>query len=175
MFISRRSALNSYAVRYSFTASTVMKSGLHVKAVNLSDEWFVYPVSFDRLATVALNQWNCSQTIETERVRSICSWGVQGESETKYFGRIVNDKGYKVITSKLIFRSEIKMASILLWKEPAKLCIERHLVLLWAFLPKSPGSKQQETFNISKYNALICSRSFSRLSYGICSATSQNF
>ena len=39
-----------------FTAPTVMKSGLHVKAVNLSDKWSVYPVSFDCIATVALNQ-----------------------------------------------------------------------------------------------------------------------
>ena len=96
-----------------FTAPTVMKSGLHVKAVNLSDKWFVYPVSFDHIATVALNQWNCSQTVETERVHSICSWSVQRESETKYFGRIVNDKDYKVITGKLIFRSEIKMATVI--------------------------------------------------------------
>ena len=39
-----------------FTAPTVMKSGLHVKAVDLSDEWFVYPLSIDGIATVALNQ-----------------------------------------------------------------------------------------------------------------------
>ena len=39
-----------------FTTPTVMKSGLHVKAVSLSDKWFLYPVSFDRIATVALNQ-----------------------------------------------------------------------------------------------------------------------
>ena len=50
------SALNSYAARDFFTASTVMKSGLHVKAVNLSDKWLVYPVSFDCIATVALNE-----------------------------------------------------------------------------------------------------------------------
>ena len=31
-----------------------MKSGL--KAVNVSDKWFVYPVSLDRKATVTLNQ-----------------------------------------------------------------------------------------------------------------------
>ena len=53
---SYRSALNSYTVRDFFTVPTVMKSGLHVKAVNLSDKWLVYPVSFDRIATVALNQ-----------------------------------------------------------------------------------------------------------------------
>ena len=75
------SALNSYAA--------VMKSGLHFKAINLSDKWLVYPVSFDRIATVELNQQNCSQTVETERVHSICSWSVQRESEMKYFGRIV--------------------------------------------------------------------------------------
>ena len=49
-------ALNSCAARDFFTAPTVMKSGLRVKAVNLSDKWLVYPVSFDRIATVALNQ-----------------------------------------------------------------------------------------------------------------------
>ena len=65
------------------------------------------PVSFDRIATVALNQWNCSQTVETERVYSICSWSVQRESETKYFGRIVNDTDYEVITGK------IKVATII--------------------------------------------------------------
>ena len=53
---SYRSALNSYAARDLFTAPTIMKSGLHVKDVNLSDKWLVYPVSFDRIATVALNQ-----------------------------------------------------------------------------------------------------------------------
>ena len=52
---SYRSALNNYAAR-DFTAPTVMKPGIDVKAVNLSDKWFVYPVSFDRIATVALNQ-----------------------------------------------------------------------------------------------------------------------
>ena len=31
----------------------------------------------------------------------------------KYFGRIVNDKDYEVITGKLIFRSEIKMATVI--------------------------------------------------------------
>ena len=30
---------------------------------------------------------------------------------------------------------------ILLWKGPPKLCIECHLVPLWAFLPKSPGQE----------------------------------
>ena len=30
----------------------------------------------------------------------------------KYFCRIVNDKDYKVITGKLIFRSEVKMATV---------------------------------------------------------------
>ena len=53
---SYRSALNSYAACDFFTAPTVMKSGLHVKVVNLSDKWLVYPMSFDRIATVALNQ-----------------------------------------------------------------------------------------------------------------------
>ena len=65
------------------------------------------PVSFNRIATVALNQSNCSQTVETERVHSICSWSAQRGSETKYFGRIVNDKDYEVITGK------IKMATII--------------------------------------------------------------
>ena len=90
-----------------FMAPTVMKSGLHVKAVNLSEKWLVYPVSFHRIATVALNQWNCSQTVETEKVHSICSWSVQRENDTKYFGRIVDDKDYKVIQT-----GRIKMATI---------------------------------------------------------------
>ena len=88
------SALNSYAARDFFTAPTVMKSGLHVKTVNLSDKWLVYPVSFDHIATVALNQRNCSQVVETERVHLICSWSVQRESEMKYSGRIINKDGY---------------------------------------------------------------------------------
>ena len=53
---SYRSVLNSYTAHNFFTTPTVMKSELHVKAINLSDKWLVYPVSFDRIATVALNQ-----------------------------------------------------------------------------------------------------------------------
>ena len=67
-----------------------MKSGLHVKAINLSDKCLHYAVSFDRIATV-----------ETERVHSICSWTVQRESETKCYGRIVNSKDYKAIICKI--------------------------------------------------------------------------
>ena len=54
MFISQCTQ-QLHSMRF-FTAPTVMKSGLHVKAVNLSDKWLVYPVSFDCIATVALNQ-----------------------------------------------------------------------------------------------------------------------
>ena len=65
------------------------------------DKCTVYPVSFDGIATVALNHYNCSQTVETEMVPLIYSLSVRGDSERKYFGGIVNDKDQKVITSKL--------------------------------------------------------------------------
>ena len=42
------------------------------------------------------------QTVETERVPSICSQSVQRDGGRKYSGRIVNDKDYKVITRKLL-------------------------------------------------------------------------
>ena len=41
----------------------------------------------------------------------------------------------------LLGQSQLKkQGSILLWKGPPKLCIECHLVPLWAFPPKSPGN-----------------------------------
>ena len=50
MFISQCTQ-QLHSTRF-FTAPTVMKSGLHLKSVNLSDKWFVYPVSFDCIAAV---------------------------------------------------------------------------------------------------------------------------
>ena len=92
-----------------FTALTVIETQL--KAVMVWEEWFVYSVSFDHLATVALNLRNCRQRVETERVPSICSC-VQRDSERKYFGRIVNYKDYKVITSKLLKMNNIQIGDI---------------------------------------------------------------
>ena len=87
-----------------------MKSGLHIKAINLSDKWFVYPVSFDCIATfeIAARQLKLRESIQF-------AVGVFKEKVKRSILEklLNNDKDYKVITGKLIFKSEIKMATII--------------------------------------------------------------
>ena len=63
--------------------------------------------------------------------------------------------------SLLLGESQLKLqVSILLWKEPPKLCIECHLVPLWAFPPKSPGPSAP--YQIQKQMTIQSSRDLSR-------------